>query len=84
MSTAKQFNIGVKMIVLSNEEQDMVAQWQNIFYEDRYSHTHSENPNTMQLADAMGIKLGEWFNKMMLEMHLSGWLRVIDQHSWRL
>lgn len=56
MSTAKQFNIGVKMIVLNNEEQGMVAQWQNMFYEDRYSHTHSENPNFMKLADAMGIQ----------------------------
>lgn len=56
MSTAKQFNIGVKIIVLNNEEQGMVAQWQNIFYEDRYSHTHSENPNFMKLADAMGIQ----------------------------
>ena len=56
MSTAKQFNIGVKIIVLNNEEQGMVTQWQNIFYEDRYSHTHSENPDFMKLADAMGIQ----------------------------
>ncbi|PBP22537.1 acetolactate synthase [Diplocarpon rosae] len=56
MSTAKQFNIGVKIIVLNNEEQGMVTQWQNIFYEDRYAHTHSENPNFLKLADAMGIQ----------------------------
>ncbi|CAD6504587.1 BgTH12-00095 [Blumeria graminis f. sp. triticale] len=56
LSTANQFNIGVKIIVLNNEEQGMVAQWQNIFYEDRYSHTHGENPNFMKLADAMGIQ----------------------------
>ncbi|TVY87482.1 Acetolactate synthase catalytic subunit, mitochondrial [Lachnellula willkommii] len=56
MSTAKQFNIGIKIIVLNNEEQGMVTQWQNIFYEDRYAHTHSENPNFMKLADAMGIQ----------------------------
>ncbi|TVY82859.1 Acetolactate synthase catalytic subunit [Lachnellula suecica] len=56
MSTAKQFNIGVKIIVLNNEEQGMVTQWQNIFYEDRYAHTHSENPNFQKLADAMGIQ----------------------------
>lgn len=56
LSTAKQFNIGVKIIVLNNEEQGMVTQWQNIFYEDRYAHTHSENPNFMKLADAMGIQ----------------------------
>ncbi|KUJ07481.1 acetolactate synthase [Mollisia scopiformis] len=56
MSTAKQFNIGVKIIVLNNEEHGMVTQWQNIFYEDRYAHTHSENPDFMKLADAMGIQ----------------------------
>jgi acetolactate synthase-1/2/3 large subunit len=56
MSTASQFNIGVKIIVLNNEEQGMVTQWQNIFYEDRYSHTHSTNPDFMKLADAMGVQ----------------------------
>lgn len=56
MSTAKQFNIGVKMIVMNNEEQGMVTQWQNLFYEDRYAHTHQKNPNFMKLADAMGIQ----------------------------
>jgi acetolactate synthase-1/2/3 large subunit len=56
MSTAAQFNIGVKIIVLNNEEQGMVTQWQNIFYEDRYAHTHSTNPDFMKLADAMGIQ----------------------------
>lgn len=56
MSTAKQFNIGVKIIVLNNEEAGMVTQWQNIFYEDRYAHTHPENPDFMKLADAMRIQ----------------------------
>jgi acetolactate synthase-1/2/3 large subunit len=56
MSTASQFNIGVKIIVLNNEEQGMVTQWQNIFYEDRYSHTHSTNPDFIKLSDAMGIQ----------------------------
>lgn len=56
MSTAKQFNIGVKIIVLNNEEQGMVTQWQNLFYEDRYAHTHQQNPNFIKLAEAMGIQ----------------------------
>jgi acetolactate synthase-1/2/3 large subunit len=56
LSTAAQFNIGVKVIVLNNEEQGMVTQWQNLFYEDRYSHTHQKNPDFMKLSDAMGIK----------------------------
>jgi acetolactate synthase-1/2/3 large subunit len=56
LSTAAQFNIGVKIIVLNNEEQGMVTQWQNLFYEDRYSHTHQKNPDFMKLADAMGVQ----------------------------
>lgn len=56
LSTAAQFNIGVKIIVLNNEEQGMVTQWQNLFYEDRYAHTHQRNPDFMKLADAMGVQ----------------------------
>ncbi|ROT41182.1 acetolactate synthase catalytic subunit [Sodiomyces alkalinus F11] len=56
LSTAAQFDIGVKVIVLNNEEQGMVTQWQNLFYEDRYSHTHQRNPDFMKLADAMGVQ----------------------------
>lgn len=56
LSTAAQFNIGIKVIVLNNEEQGMVTQWQNLFYEDRYSHTHQQNPDFMKLSDAMGVQ----------------------------
>ncbi|KAK9340200.1 hypothetical protein LIPSTDRAFT_115 [Lipomyces starkeyi NRRL Y-11557] len=56
LSTAAQFNIGVKAVVLNNEEQGMVTQWQSLFYEDRYSHTHQKNPDFVKLAEAMGIK----------------------------
>lgn len=56
LSTAVQYNIGVKAIVLNNEEQGMVTQWQSLFYEDRYSHTHQKNPNFMKLAEATGVK----------------------------
>jgi acetolactate synthase I/II/III large subunit len=56
LSTAAEFNIGVKVIVLNNEEQGMVTQWQSLFYEDRFSHTHQKNPNFVKLAEAMGVK----------------------------
>lgn len=56
LSTAAQFNIGIKIIVLNNEEQGMVTQWQNLFYEDRYSHTHQKNPDFVKLAEAMGVQ----------------------------
>lgn len=56
LSTAVQFNIPVKVIILNNEEQGMVTQWQSLFYEHRYAHTHQMNPNFIKLADAMGMK----------------------------
>lgn len=55
LSTAAQFNIGVKIIVLNNEEQGMVTQWQSLFYEDRFAHTHSKNPDFVKLSEAMGV-----------------------------
>ncbi|KAL8804603.1 MAG: hypothetical protein Q9200_005760, partial [Gallowayella weberi] len=56
LSTAAQFNIGVKIMVLNNEEQGMVTQWQNLFYDDRYAHTHQRNPDFIKLAEAMGVQ----------------------------
>lgn len=55
LSTAAQFNIGVKVIVLNNEEQGMVTQWQSLFYEDRFAHTHQQNPDFVKLAEAMRV-----------------------------
>lgn len=56
LSTAAEFNIGVKIIVLNNEEQGMVTQWQSLFYEDRFAHTHQRNADFVKLGDAMGVK----------------------------
>lgn len=56
LSTAAEFNIGVKVIVLNNEEQGMVTQWQTLFYEDRFSHTHQRNADFVKLGDAMGVQ----------------------------
>ncbi|OQD77552.1 hypothetical protein PENDEC_c002G00726 [Penicillium decumbens] len=55
LSTAAQFGIGVKVLLINNEEQGMVTQWQNLFYEDRYSHTHQQNPDFVPLARAMRV-----------------------------
>ncbi|KAJ4305486.1 Acetolactate synthase, mitochondrial [Kalmusia sp. IMI 367209] len=56
LSTAAEFNIGVKVIVLNNEEQGMVTQWQTLFYEDRFSHTHQRNADFVKLAEAMYVQ----------------------------
>jgi acetolactate synthase-1/2/3 large subunit len=55
LSTAAQFGVGVKVLVLNNEEQGMVTQWQSLFYEDRFAHTHQKNPDFVRVAEAMGV-----------------------------
>ncbi|KAI5462863.1 acetolactate synthase [Mariannaea sp. PMI_226] len=56
LSTAAQFKIGVKVIVLNNEEQGMITQWQNLFYEDRYAHAHLINPDFVKMAESMHVQ----------------------------
>ncbi|KAI0311800.1 thiamine diphosphate-binding protein [Amylostereum chailletii] len=55
LQTASQYNIGVKVLVLNNEFQGMVLQWQDLFYDNRYSHTRMTNPDFVKLAQAMGV-----------------------------
>ncbi|KAF2500244.1 acetolactate synthase mitochondrial precursor [Lophium mytilinum] len=56
LSTAAEFNIGVKIILLNNEEQGMVTQWQSLFYKNRFAHTHQKNADFVKLGDAMGVQ----------------------------
>ncbi|PVF95931.1 putative acetolactate synthase [Serendipita vermifera] len=55
LATAAQYNIGVKALILNNEFQGMVQQWQDLFYDARYSHTKMKNPDFVLLAKAMGV-----------------------------
>ncbi|KAG8954497.1 Acetolactate synthase, mitochondrial [Tulasnella sp. 424] len=55
LQTASHFGIGIKALILNNEFQGMVLQWQDLFYEARYSHTRMNNPNFIMLANAMGV-----------------------------
>jgi acetolactate synthase-1/2/3 large subunit len=77
LSTAAQFNIGVKIIILNNEEQGMVTQWQNLFYEDRYAHTHQKNPDFVKLGDAMGVQADRCVNPADVKRKLE-WLLNSD------
>jgi acetolactate synthase-1/2/3 large subunit len=56
MITAAQFGIGVKALVLNNDFQGMVKQWQDLFYQERYSSTAMVNPDFKKLAEAMNCK----------------------------
>lgn len=50
-----QYGIAVKIIILNNNFLGMVRQWQDIFYNKRYSETPMVNPDFVMLAKAYGI-----------------------------
>ncbi|CAG8521197.1 4707_t:CDS:2 [Ambispora gerdemannii] len=56
LATAAQYNIGVKVLILNNDFQGMVKQWQDLFYEERYSETRMVNPDFVKMAEAMHCK----------------------------
>ena len=56
LATAAQYNIAVKVVLLNNGYLGMVRQWQELFYEKRYSFTDmSYAPDFVKLAEAFGI-----------------------------
>ena len=51
-----QWNVGVKILLLDNTFLGMVRQWQQLFFERRYSSVHLENPDFIKIADGFGVK----------------------------
>ncbi len=55
LSTALQYNLPVKIINLNNRYMGMVRQWQEFFYDRRYSHSYMDAlPDFVKLAEAFG------------------------------
>ena len=55
LATARQFNCPVKVAILNNSFLGMVRQWQELFYNKRYSSTVMEVvPDFVKLAEAYG------------------------------
>jgi acetolactate synthase I/II/III large subunit len=55
LATARQYDCPVKIAILNNNYLGMVRQWQELFYDKRYSHTGLEvAPDFVALAKAYG------------------------------
>jgi len=55
LATAVQYNLPVKIVILNNRFLGMVRQWQELFYEKRYTWTHMNHaPDFVKLAEAYG------------------------------
>jgi acetolactate synthase-1/2/3 large subunit len=54
--TIAEYNIPVKVAILNNDFQGMIKQWQDLFYQRRYSSAAMKNPSFAKLAEACGIR----------------------------
>lgn len=55
LGTISQYQIGVKIIIMNNNYLGMVRQWQQLFFDKRYSFTKLQNPDFIKLAGAFSI-----------------------------
>ena len=55
LSTCKQYELPIKIVNLNNRYMGMVRQWQEFFYESRYSHSYMDAlPDFIKIAEAYG------------------------------
>jgi len=56
LATAVQYKLPIKVAILNNGYMGMVRQWQELFYNKRYSASSLLNPDFANVADALGAK----------------------------
>lgn len=58
LGTLAQYNLAVKVVVINNGWQGMVRQWQESFYDERYSASEMTGgmPNFEALAESFGVR----------------------------
>ena len=57
LATVAVYNLPVKICIINNGFLGMVRQWQELFFDKRYSHTDiNQGPDFIKLAEAFGVK----------------------------
>ncbi len=56
LATAVEYEVPLKIAIMNNECLGMVRQWQELFYDERYSHSilKKSNPDFVKLAESYG------------------------------
>lgn len=55
LGVVAQENLPLKIVILNNGYLGMVRQWQELFFEQRYSFTELKNPDFIKIAEGYGI-----------------------------
>ncbi|MDD2285373.1 MAG: biosynthetic-type acetolactate synthase large subunit [Paludibacter sp.] len=75
LGTIMQEQIGVKMIILNNHFLGMVRQWQEMFFDERYSFTEMQNPDFVAIAKAYRIEGKEVLKREDLDAAIADMLK---------
>jgi acetolactate synthase-1/2/3 large subunit len=75
LGTIMQEQIGVKMIILNNHFLGMVRQWQEMFFDERYSFTEMQNPDFIAIAKAYRIEGTEVLQREELDAAITDMLK---------
>jgi len=56
LGVCSQYGVNVKVVLLDNEHLGMVRQWQELFFERRYSFVELQNPNFIKISEGFGVE----------------------------
>ena len=76
LGTIFQEKLDIKILILNNEYLGMVRQWQEMFFEKRYSFTHLVNPDFIAISKGYGINADLVMEKNKLENAVNNFLKA--------
>jgi len=74
LGTIRQSDLAVKILILNNNFLGMVRQWQQLFFEKRYSFTELDNPDFQMITRGYGIKAQKVEKRENLDQAIHDWL----------
>jgi acetolactate synthase-1/2/3 large subunit len=77
LGTAQAYNIPIKIIIFNNKYLGMVRQWQEFFYDKRYSSTKIPAPDFVKMGEAYGI----WSKSVNKKSELDSALKEAMEHD---
>ncbi len=76
LATIKRYNLPIKIIIIDNQRLGMVKQWQELFFEERYSEVDlSDNPDFVKIAKAFEIESMTISSKKQIQKGLNNLLK---------
>ncbi|MDR1884574.1 MAG: biosynthetic-type acetolactate synthase large subunit [Prevotella sp.] len=74
LGTIMQTDIDIKIVILNNHFLGMVRQWQELFFDERYSETAMKNPDFVKIAEAYNIPAKKVETREELDRAIAGML----------